>query len=34
MKMLKKKLKIYWSTETMTDIIADFNEEKRFNYSK
>lgn len=29
----KKKLKIYWSTETMTDIIAGFNEEKKSRIS-
>lgn len=29
----KQKLKIYWSTETMTDIIAGFNEEKKSRIS-
>ena len=29
----KQKLKIYWSPETMTDIIAGFNEEKKSRIS-
>lgn len=29
----KQKLKIYWSTETMADIIAGFNEEKKSRIS-
>ena len=29
----KQKLKIYWSPETMTDIIAGFNEEQRSRIS-
>lgn len=29
----KRKLKIYWSTETMTDIIASFNEDQKSRIS-